>query len=50
MDEKETSAVRALEEGRKRFEAERGRSELADRTFGEGLVVSCLASWLSALC
>ncbi|KAJ9091162.1 hypothetical protein QFC20_007720 [Naganishia adeliensis] len=38
MDEKETSAVRALEEGRKRFEAERGRSELADRTFGEGLV------------
>ncbi|KAI5449872.1 Peroxisomal membrane signal receptor PTS1 [Naganishia albida] len=38
MDEKETSAVRALEEGRKRFEADKGRSELADRTFGEGLV------------
>jgi hypothetical protein len=44
MDEKETSAVRALEEGRKRFEADKGRSELADRTFGEGLVVSTSAS------
>ncbi|KAJ9102014.1 hypothetical protein QFC19_004939 [Naganishia cerealis] len=41
MDEKETAAVRALEEGRKRFEQGQvgGRmSELANRTFGEGLV------------
>ncbi|KAJ9111768.1 hypothetical protein QFC22_006427 [Naganishia vaughanmartiniae] len=40
MDEKETAAVRALEEGRKRFEATQGqgRTEAANRTFGEGLV------------
>lgn len=39
MDEKETAAVRALEEGRKRFEAQQGRAAEANRTFGEGLVV-----------
>ncbi|GHJ89060.1 hypothetical protein NliqN6_5462 [Naganishia liquefaciens] len=38
MDEKETAAVRALEEGRKRFESQQGRTEEANRTFGEGLV------------
>jgi hypothetical protein len=44
MDEKETAAVRALEEGRKRFESQRGRTEDSNRTFGEGLVVSRFSS------
>lgn len=51
MDEKETAAVRALEEGRKRFEASQGqgRTEAANRTFGEGLVVSSFSFSLSHL-
>jgi len=41
MDEKEVAAVRALEEGRRRFEARsRELSEEAKRTMGEGLIVS----------
>ena len=48
MDEKEAAAVRALEEGRKRFEAMGSRrngpggerSKLGDVMMGEGLVVS----------
>lgn len=40
MDEKELAGVKALEEGRKRFERVGGGSELAKRTMGEGLVVS----------
>lgn len=40
MDEKEVAALRALEEGRRRFEQMQNRSEGAARTMGEGLIVS----------
>lgn len=39
MDEKEVAALRALEEGRRKFEQMQGRSEGANRTMGEGLIV-----------
>lgn len=41
MDEKEVAAVRALEEGRKRYEQQAARlSNEAKKTMGEGLIVS----------
>lgn len=43
MDEKEVAAVRALEEGRRRFEVQQregGQAEEGLKTMGEGLVVS----------
>jgi peroxin-5 len=44
MDEKEVAAVRALEEGRRRFEARsRELTAEAKRTMGEGLIVSVVA-------
>jgi hypothetical protein len=57
MDEKEAAAVRALEEGRKRFEAMGSkrngpggeRSKLGDVMMGEGLVVSLRRIWSDQL-